>query len=152
MKILIAQELHLNSALNFRGLDNKCTVYPSSASLPVNRHPRTSNASESGSGLMQQKKVVAMHTSYVSSCCFTQSDHQVSFLTKLKPFAMSHNLHILPLNIWSNAIKSYIKSFDCSGYRASFVRLRLFLIFLSPTFGRRAVWARGYVGPEQFGR
>ena len=44
-----------------RGLDNKCTVYP----LSMDEDPT------------QKKKIVASHTSYLSSCTFTYSDQQV---------------------------------------------------------------------------
>lgn len=45
------------------GLDNKCSVYP--LSLDKNEN------------LAAKKKSVAMHTNYLSACCFTNSDMQV---------------------------------------------------------------------------
>ncbi|KAM6980576.1 guanine nucleotide-binding protein subunit beta-5b [Aplochiton taeniatus] len=45
------------------GLDNKCSVYP--LSLDKNEN------------LAAKKKSVAMHTNYLSSCCFTNSDMQI---------------------------------------------------------------------------
>jgi len=62
------------------GLDNKCSVFPIYGGSP----PSTASGG-SGSGnndsmnvpTLQNKKVVAMHTSYLSSCTFTESDHQL---------------------------------------------------------------------------
>ncbi|XP_016101000.1 guanine nucleotide-binding protein subunit beta-5-like [Sinocyclocheilus grahami] len=45
------------------GLDNKCSVYP--LSLDKNEN------------LAAKKKSVAMHTNYLSACCFTNSDMQI---------------------------------------------------------------------------
>ncbi|XP_077971842.1 guanine nucleotide-binding protein subunit beta-5-like [Styela clava] len=72
------------------GLDNKCSVFrigsspasnPSVASStnPGAIKPTSTNSTpEAGSNTQsQQRKVVAMHTSYISSCSFTQSDHQI---------------------------------------------------------------------------
>lgn len=68
------------------GLDNKCSVFRISHSGSTGNvnaasggvKPSGANSvSESSNALMQQRKVVAMHTSYISSCSFTQSDHQI---------------------------------------------------------------------------
>ncbi|XP_078738072.1 guanine nucleotide-binding protein subunit beta-5 isoform X2 [Lampetra fluviatilis] len=45
------------------GLDNKCSVYPLSMDKNEN--------------LAAKKKSVAMHTNYLSACCFTNSDMQI---------------------------------------------------------------------------
>ena len=45
----------------FRGLDNKCTLYP----LSLDEDPAT------------KKRAIATHTSYLSCCKFTHSDQQV---------------------------------------------------------------------------
>ena len=47
---------------DFRGLDNKCTIYP----LGLEDDPAT------------KKRAVATHTSYLSCCTFTTSDKQVN--------------------------------------------------------------------------
>jgi len=44
------------------GLDNKCTIYP---------------LSFEETDISSKKKAVATHTSYLSCCSFTSSDHQV---------------------------------------------------------------------------
>jgi len=54
---------------------------------------------------MQQRKVVAMHTSYVSTCSFTESDHQVIFQKFfainliLKRFLVGQSLNIAESSI-----------------------------------------------------
>lgn len=58
------QSRQLSLCLSFSGLDNKCSVYP--LSLDKNEN------------LAAKKKSVAMHTNYLSSCSFTNSDMQVS--------------------------------------------------------------------------
>ena len=50
----------------FRGLDNKCTLYP----LSLEEDPAS------------KKKVVGTHTSYLSCCEFNMSDQQVGFIFK----------------------------------------------------------------------
>lgn len=47
------------------GLDNKCTLYP----LSMDEDPAS------------KKRAVATHTSYLSCCSFTSSDHQVLLQT-----------------------------------------------------------------------
>lgn len=47
--------------LSFRGLDNKCTIYPLL----------------SEEDLTLKKKLVATHSSYLSCCLFNLSDHQL---------------------------------------------------------------------------
>lgn len=54
---------NLSCYISFRGLDNKCSVYP--LSLDKNEN------------LAAKKKSVAMHTNYLSACSFTNSDMQV---------------------------------------------------------------------------
>ena len=75
----------MKSIVFLRGLDNKCSVFPVYSTM----HTTPSSASLASSvtklqndgvttNPLQQRKVVAMHTSYVSACSFTHSDHQVS--------------------------------------------------------------------------
>ena len=53
-----------SSSVFFRGLDNKCTIYP----LSMDEDPLT------------KKRAVATHTSYLSCCTFTSSDKQVGII------------------------------------------------------------------------
>nr|CAB3250062.1 guanine nucleotide-binding protein subunit beta-5 [Phallusia mammillata] len=73
------------------GLDNKCSVFPlhsatstsgsgGTTSSSSNKPAVTSSAGQGDSTagtIMQQRKVVAMHTSYISACTFTHSDYQI---------------------------------------------------------------------------
>nr|XP_002126536.1 guanine nucleotide-binding protein subunit beta-5 [Ciona intestinalis] len=67
------------------GLDNKCSVFPlnsssnsSTLSVSNKQNPVSSGPADTGAGtIMQQRKVVAMHTSYISACTFTHSDYQI---------------------------------------------------------------------------
>ncbi|XP_076808016.1 guanine nucleotide-binding protein subunit beta-5a-like [Clavelina lepadiformis] len=71
------------------GLDNKCCVFPVNACSYSNSGSNVAGSATirpsgavgpsdvcSGS-IMQQRKVVAMHTSYISACSFTHSDYQI---------------------------------------------------------------------------
>uniref|UniRef100_H2YK82 Uncharacterized protein n=1 Tax=Ciona savignyi TaxID=51511 RepID=H2YK82_CIOSA len=67
------------------GLDNKCSVFPlnsssnsSVTSVSTKQNVTPSSQAESSTGtIMQQRKVVAMHTSYISACMFAHSDYQI---------------------------------------------------------------------------
>jgi len=60
-KICVECNIYIILSWNFRGLDNKVTVYPLNQEDDVSAH----------------KKTVGTHTSYMSCCAFPNSDQQI---------------------------------------------------------------------------
>lgn len=102
---------NLSYYISFRGLDNKCSVYP--LSLDKNEN------------LAAKKKSVAMHTNYLSACSFTNSDMQVKiFILDVSPVspvspALPVSGKFLPFFIYISQFGSALTSWSCDRERKS---------------------------------